>query len=109
MKFFYFFIFYVRADIFECNFETNWCGLIDIDGDFILSENVGETSTGSTGPIYDHTLGKIGLENGYYLYSECSWPRNVGDYGGVRTKSFRCPSGQGMVEAWVNLYAQDLV
>ena len=39
--------------------------------------------------------------------SECSWPRNIGDFGGVETKKLFCPTGSGRIEAWVNLFGQD--
>jgi hypothetical protein len=54
-------------NIFECDFEKDWCGLVDLDGDFTLDENVGKTHTTLTGPLSDHTKG-VENNEGYYIY-----------------------------------------
>ncbi|XP_033752686.1 MAM and LDL-receptor class A domain-containing protein 2-like [Pecten maximus] len=67
------------GDIEKCDFEDGeWCGWEqDQTDDFDWSRHSGQTTTGRTGPDFDHTLGPTRLD-GHYIYMESSVPRSLG-------------------------------
>ncbi|XP_059145829.1 mucin-2-like [Physella acuta] len=65
------------SDELGCDFEKSLCGWSDdTTDDFDWIRNSGETVTGDTGPMVDHTTNTA---NGYYIYTESSTPQQKGD------------------------------
>jgi len=57
---------------FVCTFETDYCGMTRLTGNFSWTRHSGTTVTLDTGP-------SAAFEGLYYVYLEASFPRVPGD------------------------------
>jgi len=57
---------------FICTFETDYCGMTELTGNFSWTRHSGTTVTLDTGP-------SAAFEGLYYVYLEASFPRVPGD------------------------------
>ncbi|KAK7478852.1 hypothetical protein BaRGS_00029951, partial [Batillaria attramentaria] len=89
----------VVADI-NCDFDNaDICGYTQLDtDDYDWLRNNGRTSSGSTGPSDDRTGG------GYYMYTENSSPRRVGDVATLLSPVHTSTLDTSCLTFWYNMY-----
>lgn len=75
----------------RCNFEQDLCDWYqDTDDNFDWTRAQGPTSSYSTGPGIDHTLG---TSKGFYLFIETSSPRKTNDTARLLSPIFKPTTG----------------
>ncbi|XP_072014819.1 MAM and LDL-receptor class A domain-containing protein 2-like [Amphiura filiformis] len=88
-----------------CTFETGLCGYDQAnDDDFDWTRKKGSTSSTSTGPTVDHTLGTA---DGYYVYIESSSPRIKDEVARLESEVVDVPSIY-CVDFWYHMYGADI-
>ncbi|XP_072182118.1 MAM and LDL-receptor class A domain-containing protein 1-like [Diadema setosum] len=89
----------------DCTFEYDMCGYSNayIGDDFDWLRASYTTSSGGTGPTFDHTLG-TGF--GYFVFIEASG-RRQGDYAWLLSEHFE-PTGARCMEWWYHMYGQGM-
>ncbi|XP_021371354.1 MAM and LDL-receptor class A domain-containing protein 1-like [Mizuhopecten yessoensis] len=92
----------------ECDFETGLCTWANTQqGDqFDWTIQQGQTSSVSTGPSTDHTVGD---PTGHYMYIETSAPRLQGNIAWLVSETFPPTSASGRcISFWYNMYGQTI-
>ncbi|XP_071956924.1 MAM domain-containing glycosylphosphatidylinositol anchor protein 2-like [Antedon mediterranea] len=92
---------------FDCTFENGFCSWQQLRDDvFDWTRLRGPSTTGTTGPSVDHTLG---TSSGYYLYIEASSPRVLGDTARILGPSVTLnQGGVKCVRFWHHSYGSNI-
>ncbi|XP_067654295.1 MAM and LDL-receptor class A domain-containing protein 1-like isoform X2 [Haliotis asinina] len=86
----------------DCTFESGHCTWSNTGGDeFDWITGSGMTSSASTGPSHDHTLG---TGQGRYLYIETSAPRLPGDKAWLVSQTFSPSQSGSCISFWYSMY-----
>ncbi|XP_071956927.1 MAM and LDL-receptor class A domain-containing protein 1-like [Antedon mediterranea] len=89
----------------ECNFENGYCLYYNsLDDEFDWLRGQGSTTSASTGPNTDHTVGD---GTGYYMFIETSSPQATGDSARLVSEIFDATSGK-CVTFWYHMFGLDI-